>query len=101
MTFSLPRFDLDEFVRATLGEDLGTEGDITSAAVIPPDVRFGGVMASRDAIGQAKGVLMERHRITGDEAFEMLKQASRRANRKLVDVAEILAATGELPQPSD
>ncbi len=50
MTFSLPRFDLDEFVRATLGEDLGTEGDITSAAVIPPDVRFGGVMASRDAI---------------------------------------------------
>ena len=58
-------------------------------------------MASRDVIGQAKGVLMERHRITGDEAFEMLKQASRRANRKLVDVAEILAATGELPQPSD
>lgn len=50
MTFSLPRFDLDEFVRATLGEDLGMEGDITSAAVIPPDVRFGGVMASRDAI---------------------------------------------------
>ncbi|MBN8807082.1 MAG: carboxylating nicotinate-nucleotide diphosphorylase [Sphingomonas sp.] len=50
MAFDLPGFDLDGFVRATLAEDLGAGGDITSAAVIPADARFAGVMDSRDAI---------------------------------------------------
>lgn len=48
--FSLPGFDLDAFVRTTLAEDLGEGGDITSAAVIPADARFDGVMDSRDSI---------------------------------------------------
>lgn len=48
--FSLPGFDLDGFVRATLDEDLGEGGDVTSAAVIPADARFAAVMDSRDAI---------------------------------------------------
>jgi len=43
-------FDLDRFVRETLAEDLGDAGDITSVAVIPEEARFGGVMASREAI---------------------------------------------------
>jgi nicotinate-nucleotide pyrophosphorylase (carboxylating) len=43
-------FDLDSFVQATLAEDLGPGGDITSAAVIPAEARFIGTMASRDAI---------------------------------------------------
>jgi len=43
-------FDAASFVRATLAEDLGEGGDITSAAVIPADARFAGVMDSRDAI---------------------------------------------------
>jgi len=43
-------FDLDAFVTATLAEDLGPGGDITSAAVIPEGARFIGTMASRDAI---------------------------------------------------
>ncbi|KQS01925.1 nicotinate-nucleotide pyrophosphorylase [Sphingomonas sp. Leaf357] len=50
MSFELPGFDLDSFVRATLAEDLGEGGDITSAAVIPAEARFSGVMDSRDAI---------------------------------------------------
>ena len=50
MSFNLDRFDLDAFVRATLAEDLGEAGDITSAAVIPEDAIFSGVMQSRDAI---------------------------------------------------
>ncbi|MES2336561.1 MAG: carboxylating nicotinate-nucleotide diphosphorylase [Pseudomonadota bacterium] len=49
-TRDIPGFDLDAFVRATLAEDLGEGGDITSAAVIPADARFDGVMDSRDAI---------------------------------------------------
>lgn len=51
MTFSLPRFDLDAFVAATLAEDLGLTGrDVTSESVIPAEARFSGVMDSRDAI---------------------------------------------------
>lgn len=50
MTFLLDRFDLDAFIRATLAEDMGDAGDITSAAVIPADARFTGVMDSRDAV---------------------------------------------------
>jgi nicotinate-nucleotide pyrophosphorylase (carboxylating) len=43
-------FDIDGFVASTLAEDLGSAGDITSAAVIPAEARFRGVMDSRDAI---------------------------------------------------
>lgn len=58
--FSLPAFDLDAFVRATLAEDLGAGGDITSMATIPADARFGGVMDSRDAITVAGLPIAER-----------------------------------------
>jgi len=50
MTFSLPGFDLDAFIRATLAEDLGDKGDVTSAAVIPADAQYDGVMDSRDPV---------------------------------------------------
>jgi nicotinate-nucleotide pyrophosphorylase (carboxylating) len=51
MVFTLPYFDLEAFVRATLAEDLGpTAKDVTSESVIPADVQFAGVMDSRDAI---------------------------------------------------
>jgi nicotinate-nucleotide pyrophosphorylase (carboxylating) len=50
MPFTLDGFDTGAFVAATLAEDLGQRGDITSAAVIPVEARFAGVMASRDAI---------------------------------------------------
>lgn len=46
----LDQFDIAGFVAATLAEDLGEGGDVTSAAVIPADARFDGVMDSRDAI---------------------------------------------------
>jgi nicotinate-nucleotide pyrophosphorylase (carboxylating) len=49
-SFQLSGFDLDSFVAATLAEDLGDGGDITSAAVIPEGARFSGVMDSRDGI---------------------------------------------------
>ncbi len=50
MTFRLDGFDTDAFVAATLAEDLGEGGDITSAAVIPADARFAGVMDTREPI---------------------------------------------------
>lgn len=51
---------------------------------------------SRDIIGQAKGVLMCRLQITAEQAFDVLKRASQTRNRRLVDVAELVAATGEV-----
>jgi GAF domain-containing protein len=53
-------------------------------------------LSSRDIIGQAKGILMERHRLTADEAFRLLSKHSQQANRKLADVARALAETGTL-----
>jgi AmiR/NasT family two-component response regulator len=53
---------------------------------------------NRDVIGQAKGILMERHRITADAAFALLAEASQRKNVKLADVAAHLVETGELNQ---
>ena len=46
----LDQFDVAGFVAATLAEDMGDGGDVTSAAVIPAEARFDGVMDSRDAI---------------------------------------------------
>jgi GAF domain-containing protein len=51
-------------------------------------------MDSRDLIGQAKGILMERYKITGNEAFTMLVHASNRTNRKIADIADELSTTG-------
>ncbi|WP_010217264.1 carboxylating nicotinate-nucleotide diphosphorylase [Sphingomonas sp. PAMC 26621] len=48
--FALEGFDLPAFISATLAEDLGDVGDITSQAVIPETARFTGVMDSREAI---------------------------------------------------
>ena len=46
----IPDFDLDEFVRRVLAEDLGTGGDVTSSATISPDARFSASMNCREPI---------------------------------------------------
>jgi AmiR/NasT family two-component response regulator len=46
-----------------------------------------GAFGRRALIERAKGILMERHRIEDDEAFAMLRDRSRIANRKLIDLA--------------
>ena len=43
-------FDLDDFVKRTLAEDLGEGGDVTSAATIAADARFTAVMNCREPI---------------------------------------------------
>jgi AmiR/NasT family two-component response regulator len=50
-------------------------------------------VATRDLIGQAKGILMERYKITADQAFSLLIRASQDTNSKLRDVADHLIAT--------
>ena len=54
---------------------------------------------SRDLIGQAKGILIERYKISGQEAFRLLVVASQSTNIKLYQVAEYLIRTGQLASP--
>jgi response regulator NasT len=46
-----------------------------------------GAFGRRTMIERAKGILMERHGISGDAAFELLREHSRTDNRKLMDLA--------------
>jgi AmiR/NasT family two-component response regulator len=46
-----------------------------------------GAFGRRATIERAKGILMERHSVDEDGAFTMLRDRSRAANRKLVDIA--------------
>jgi nicotinate-nucleotide pyrophosphorylase (carboxylating) len=44
------RFDLEQFVRSVLAEDLGAGGDVTSKATIAEDARFTAQMNARQAL---------------------------------------------------
>ena len=55
-------------------------------------------LASRDTIGQAKGILMERFGITANQAFILLVRSSSHTNTKLATIAEYVTGTGELPR---
>ena len=46
----LTQFDLSEFVRRVLAEDMGSGGDVTSRATIDPDARFTATMNCREPI---------------------------------------------------
>jgi AmiR/NasT family two-component response regulator len=46
-----------------------------------------GAFGRRAVTERAKGILMERHSVDESTAFDMLREQSRSANRKLVDVA--------------
>jgi transcriptional regulator with GAF, ATPase, and Fis domain len=54
-------------------------------------------LTSRDVIGQAKGILMERYRLMPDAAFALLVKASQHTHIKLRTISEELCRTGELP----
>ncbi len=57
-----------------------------------------GALLTRAVIGQAQGILIERERVTADQAFDILRRASQHLNIKLRDVAQNLVETGESPQ---
>ena len=54
-------------------------------------------LTSNRRIGMAVGVLMERHKLTPDLAFDRLHEASSLGNIKLRDLAEDVLYTGESP----
>jgi AmiR/NasT family two-component response regulator len=67
-----------------------------------------GAFGRRAVTERAKGILMERHSVDEPAAFEMLREHSRSANRKLVDVASavvdghrLLPKQSQSPAPMD
>lgn len=57
-------------------------------------------LASNRTIGIAIGIIMTKHLITSDQAFDALRVASQHAHRKLADVASDVVETGQLVLPS-
>jgi len=66
-----------------------------SARELEENLRAG--METREHIGQAVGVLMERHRLSSKQAFDLLVYVSQRTHRKLRDIAVWVTETGEDP----
>jgi len=58
-----------------------------------------GAFGRRALIEQAKGILMARHAINSDTAFEMLRSHSQHNGRKLIDVAEAVVESHRLLLP--
>ncbi|SPM32451.1 GAF domain, partial [Mycobacterium rhizamassiliense] len=52
--------------------------------------QFRSALATRDVIGQAKGIVMERFNLDAIEAFELLSRLSQQSNTKLHDIAHAL-----------
>jgi len=66
-------------------------------ASVRKEAQLAHAVASRDLIGQAKGILMERYKISPERAFLVLTRVSQNSNRKLHDIAAELARTGTVP----
>jgi GAF domain-containing protein len=72
-----------------LGEVLAQHAAVAMVGVAA-ESQFALALATRDIIGQAKGILMHWMNLTGVQAFSLLTRASQRSNTKLVDVARQL-----------
>lgn len=59
------------------------------------DEHFKKALASRDTIGQAKGMIMERYGVDAVQAFELLRKLSQDSNVPLIKVAGQLVADSQ------
>lgn len=75
-----------------LGAMLATHAAI-ALSVVNKEQQFESALASRDAIGQAKGILMERFGIDAVGAFELLKKLSQDSNTPIRVIAERLISS--------
>lgn len=89
-SFRVAGFDRGDEATA---EMLGTHAALATAAA-SAHRQMTSALASRDLIGQAKGMLMERFHIDAIRAFELLRRLSQERNTPLVCIAEELVATG-------
>jgi len=62
------------------------------------DEQFKSALASRDIIGQAKGMIMERFNIDAVQAFELLKRLSQNSNAPVAEIARRLVYADHPPR---
>lgn len=65
-------------------------------AAVRQEAKLRRTVTTRQLIGQAQGILMERYKVTDDQAFAMLVRVSQHGNIKLRDVAAHLVRSGQL-----
>jgi AmiR/NasT family two-component response regulator len=61
--------------------------------------QFKQALASRDIIGQAKGMIMERYGVDAVQAFELLRKLSQDSNVPLIQIANELVAKSSVSDP--
>jgi hypothetical protein len=86
----------------TLAILLATHGSLalSSARAREQATNLQAALENRTDIGIAMGVLMAQHKVTREDAFNLLRVSSQHTGRKLRDVAADVAQTGALPLPS-
>lgn len=80
----------------TVGQVFASHAAVALKAAIT-EAGLAAALGSRDVIGQAKGVLMERERISAAAAFDRLQSMSQETNRPLREIAVEIAGTGVIP----
>jgi GAF domain-containing protein len=97
-----PRFSLVDGTTRRLAEAFGSRAAVVVANMYLYDSareradHLQTALDSRAVIDQAKGILMERFKLTPDQAFAALTRVSMETNTKVRDVADHLVASGEL-----
>ncbi|MEO6886708.1 MAG: GAF and ANTAR domain-containing protein [Jatrophihabitantaceae bacterium] len=86
-----------------IGLLLSTHGALALAAATANDKADNLLTALKNSreIGIAMGVLMTRHKITRERAFDLLRISSQHTHRKVVSIAIEVCDTGELPKLPD
>jgi transcriptional regulator with GAF, ATPase, and Fis domain len=82
---------------AELGLILATHTAV-AWTMVRRDEQFRSALASRDIIGQAKGMIMERFKVDAVQAFELLKRLSQGSNTQLAVVARQLVESEDYGQ---
>ena len=82
-----------------LGVVLATHGSLLMSAVLARDVaeNLAVTLQTNREVGVAMGVLMHRHRLTREQAFDLLRLAGQRSSMPLAEVAATVADTGDVP----
>jgi GAF domain-containing protein len=78
----------------TVGSVLAAHAAAAIAASLETD-QLKAALLTRDRIGQAKGIIMERFKVDAVRAFQMLRQLSQEGNVKLVDIASRVIDTSD------
>jgi hypothetical protein len=66
--------------------------------IVRRDEQFKSALASRDIIGQAKGMIMERFNVDAAQAFELLKRLSQTSNAPVAEIARRLIDADHPPR---